>query len=193
MFLNLFQPIREPVLVGGAIPPAPAMPASTRISARLKCTQFTTLSSPRRPAGRVGAPATSAEEEEDVALDSPADVGGLDSWGAVVALSTPPRHQAAHSDDGADSGPGMAPCTPPSSRLAVRPFGGIRRRSFAARMKNTGGGCSIIQGIAHTILHLFTKGNTTGSPVVCGIQHPCTGLRVCTWWTRVNVAATTII
>ena len=34
--LNTFHPSIDPLLVDGAIPPAPAVPASTRISARLK-------------------------------------------------------------------------------------------------------------------------------------------------------------
>ena len=37
--LTRFSLSEIPVLVGGAIPPAPAVPASTRISVRLKCVQ----------------------------------------------------------------------------------------------------------------------------------------------------------
>ena len=36
MFLNTFDPSRDLVLAGGAILPAPVVPASTRISATLK-------------------------------------------------------------------------------------------------------------------------------------------------------------
>ena len=39
MSLNTFEPSRDHVLAGCAILPAPAVPASTRISARLKCVQ----------------------------------------------------------------------------------------------------------------------------------------------------------
>ena len=54
MFLDTFQPIAEIVVMpGGAILPTPAVPVSTKISARMNCVQE--HDSPVKVVGRCGA------------------------------------------------------------------------------------------------------------------------------------------
>ena len=69
MFLAHFSLAKTLVLVGGVIPPAPAVPASIRISARMECVQGRSSRVKNEAALKIGSGALPSQIDGITALD----------------------------------------------------------------------------------------------------------------------------